>query len=217
MKSTWSLIAFVVLSVLVSSCRKDHYYPPAPEVRQYTFTDEFDDNYNNWNFSDPTYAAYAVIDESKGTMTLGYLDDISEAYYFSQNIGFNHNDDFVLQTRIGSDNNMGMLFGHNTSGAYGYSFTVDVDGYFAFYDEGGNGYGSDVVALVPRQRASFVNAGGDWNDLKLEQRGSRWIGYINDRQVFNIEAQRVRSGSIGYVLMANTIGETDYLQVDWLE
>ncbi len=216
MRKILSLTTVVLLTILVSACRRDR-NPPMPDYRQMTFADEFVDNYNNWNFSDPANFAYAVVDESKGTMTMGYNDDLHEAYYLSQDIGFNRFNDFTLQTRIGSDNNMGLLFGYTNTGAYGYSFTVGYDGNFALYDEGGNGYGPNIVELVPLQTASFVNRDGGWNDLMLEQRGNRWIGYINNNQVFNIEAQDLKAGSIGYVLTSYTVGETDYLQADWLD
>lgn len=215
MKKFSYLFALLSIAVLFAACRRDRgpqpYYP-----QQYTFVDEFTDNRNGWAFDDPANYAYGNI--LGGTFKFVYDDDLSEAYYISKSINFNRNNDFTIQTRIGSDNNMGLLFGYNISAnSYGYSFMVDYDGYYALYDEGGNGQGTQIQELTPLVTGNFVNAFGDWNDLKFEQRGNRWIGYINGVQVFNIQAQRLRSGSVGFVVTSFTEGEADYLQVDWLE
>jgi hypothetical protein len=113
---------------------------------------------------------------------------------------------------------MGLLFGYNdASGSYGYSFTVNYNGQYALYDEGGNGYGEDIFAIVPLFTQGFVARNGNWNELRLEQRGRRWIGFINGNQVFDVAAQNLRSGSVGFVVEGNTQGEADYLQADWFE
>ena len=113
---------------------------------------------------------------------------------------------------------MGLLFGYNgATNSFGYSFMIDYDGYYALYDEGGNGFGPDIQELVAPATNGNVFINGDYNELRLEQRGNRWIGFVNDVQVFNIEAQPLRGTSVGFVNVAFTQGEADYLQVDWLQ
>lgn len=204
-----------VLSLFASSCVRDR--GPQPNIpQQYTYADEFENNNNGWGFADQTNMAYGVV--SNGTYKFDYNDDFQEAYYVSKNIGFNPYNDFTIQTRIGSNNNMGLLFGDNSSiNSFGYSFTVDYDGYYALYDEGGNGYGTEVQALVSPETNNYVNRNGDWNELKLEQRGNRWIGYVNNVQVFNIQAQNLKGTNAGFVDVKQTQGEADYLQVDWIQ
>ncbi len=215
MKNT-ILFVLAAISFGAASCVRDR--GPQPHYpRQYSFVEDFNDDRNRWSFSD--LANYASGSVAGGTFLFEYQDDLSTAYYISRDIqGFNRFDDFTIHTRIGSDNNMGLLFGYNSAReSYGYSFTVDYDGYFALYDEGGNGYGQDIVALIAPRRHSAVNPGGEWNDLRLEQRGRRWLGFINDVQVFNIDAQQMTASSAGFVLVPFTQGEADYLQVDWLQ
>ena len=209
-------LTVIMLAGLSSCTRDDRYYPQPDYPQSYTFVDEFTDNRNQWNFTDNAYLAYGYI--SNGTYKIDYENNVSPAYYVSKNIHFNRYDDFTIYTRIGSDNNMGLLFGYDSrNGSYGYSFTVSYDGYYALYDEGGNGYGDDVQAIVPLQTAGFVAGRGDWNELRLEQRGSRWIGYINNQQVFNIEAQPLYGTNVGFILMSDTHGEADYIETDWYE
>ncbi len=206
----------IATSLLLSSCIRDSGPQPHPPIRQYTFVDEFDDDQNRWGFADAANFAYGVV--QNGVFIFDYNDDLSEAYYVSKDIGFNRYDDFTIYTRIASNNNMGLLFGYNSArNSYGYSFMVDRDGYFALYDEGGNGYGMEVTTLVPLQTNSQVYRNGSYNELRLEQRGNRWIGYINNYQVFNIAAQPLMGTNVGFVDVAFTQGEADYLQVDWLE
>lgn len=214
--SAFTLAALFIFSL--SSCsRDDRYnpYPPAPQ--KYTYDDEFDNNSNGWAFADAANQAYGVV--SNGTFKFDYNDNASEAYYASKNIGFNYYNDFTLYTRIGSNNNMGLLFGYKeNSQTYGYSFTIDYDGNYALYDEGGNGYGPNVQTIVaPNNSTGAGRANGDWNDLRLEQRGSRWLGFVNNIQVFDVPAQAMKGTNVGFVNVALTQGEADYLQVDWLQ
>ncbi len=210
------LYATLGFSVLLGSCRPAYVdpYPPGGGENTYTFVDEFDDNRNGWNFSDPAWDAYGVI--ANGTFSFNYLDPTGVAYYKSKDIRFNPDRDFVLQTRIGSDNNMGLLFGYDeATGAYGYSFTISYDGHFALWDEGLNGGPSDITAIVAPTLSSAVIPNGDWNELSIEQVGNNWVGYINNSRVFTVPARYIVKGSVGFVVMADTRGEADYLQADF--
>ncbi len=216
MKKTTITTTILLLILLLTACRRERTPAPVyvPVLVQYI--EDFDDDRDGWSFADGNNLAYGVV--SNGTFKLDYNDYLSDAYYVSRNVRFNPNDDFTLYTRIGSDNNMGLLFGYNVSaGSYGYSFTMDYDGYYALYDEGGNGYGPDIQEVVAPQTGNFTRKNGDWNELRLEQRGARWIGFVNNVQVFDIPAENLSSGSIGFVVIAETQGEADYIQADWYE
>lgn len=212
MKRLFSVLGIAGLILFASSCVRDD----GPQPQPYTYNEEFNSNNNNWSFADPANYAYGVV--SNGTFKFDYNDNLTPAYYVSKNIGFNRYNDFTIYTRIGSNNNMGLLFGDNSSvGSYGYSFTIDYDGYYALYDEGGNGYGPDVQTIIEPSSNAYAYGNGDFNELKLEQRGNRWIGYVNGYQVFNVPAQNLKGTNAGFVDVANTQGEADYLQVDWIQ
>lgn len=215
MKKVFSILSIAGLSLFAASCVRDN--GPGPyQPQRVTYNEEFNDNSRGWAFADPANFAYGVV--SNGTYKFDYNDNLQEAYYASKTIGFNQYDDYTIQTRIGSNNNMGLLFGDNSSiQSYGYSFTVDYDGYYALYDEGGNGYGPNVQTIVAPTTNPNVTINGGWNDLRLEKRGQRWIGYINDVQVFNVAAETLKGTNVGFVDVKNTQGEADYLQVDWFE
>jgi hypothetical protein len=209
------LMLLGLVPFIFSSCVKRD-FEPTINVTPFTFVDEFDDNRNNWQFADGPNLAYGVI--SNGTFKVDYNDDVHEAYYVSKGIDLNVNSDFTLYSKIGSNKNMGILFGYNggaIGGGYGYSFTVDYNGYFALYDEGGNGSGAGITAIIPATQYNFINRNGDWNELRLEKRARRWIGYINNIQVFNVEARMMRGNGVGFVVESRTQGEADYLQADW--
>jgi hypothetical protein len=215
MKKVFSILSIAGLSIFATSCVRDN--GPGPyQPQRVTYDEEFNDNSRGWNFADAASFAYGVV--SNGTYKFDYNDDLQEAYYASKPIGFNQYDDYTIQTRIGSNNNMGLLFGDNSSiHSYGYSFTVDYDGYYALYDEGGNGYGPNVQTIVAPATNSNVFINGAFNELRLEKRGQRWIGYVNDVQVFNVAAETLKGTNVGFVDVKNTQGEADYLQVDWYE
>lgn len=202
--------------LLVTSCVRDNTIRPQPNpIRQYSLIEDFNNDDMGWSFADPVNYAYGVV--SNGTFKFDYNDDYTQAYYVAQNFGFNPYNDFTITTKLGSNNNMGLLFGYNESNnSYGYSFTIDYDGYYALYDEGGNGYGPDIQTLVEPQTNNYVNINGDWNELSIKQIGNRWIGYVNGNQVFSLNAQKFRGNGVGFVDIANTQGEVDYLDVHWL-
>lgn len=210
------LFAILGTGLLLGGCRRTNVTPLPPVENTYTFVDEFVDNRNDWAFSDQLESAFGGI-SNRGTFEFSYLDPLGVAYYRSKDIRFNPDRNFTLQTRIGSDNNMGLLFGYDEStGAYGYSFTVSVDGYYALWDEGGNGNGAqDIEAIVAPTYSTAVRDNGDWNDLVLEQVGNNWIGYVNDVQVFTVRASYVVKGSVGFVVVGDTNGEADYIQADF--
>jgi len=201
--------------LLITSCARDNHIRPQNPVREYSFIEDFNDDRNGWSFADPVNYAYGVV--SNGTFKFDYNDDYTQAYYVAQDFGFNPYNNFTITTKLGSNNNMGLLFGYNeATNSYGYSFTIDYDGYYALYDEGGNGYGPDITTLVAPQTNNNININGDWNVLTIKQVGNNWIGYVNDYQVFTINAQNFKGNGVGFVDIANTQGEVDYIDVHWL-
>jgi len=207
-------------ALFLTSCIKNDYWvnpnPEPPRLNRYQYVDEFDDNRGDWNFVDGANSAYGVI--TNGTFKFDYNSNTSQAYYVSKNIVFNSYNDFVLESKIGSDNNFGILFGYDArQGSYGYSFTVNYNGQFALYDEGGNGYGPDIQEIIRPTYDNAVRRNGDWNTVRIDQVGNRWIGYVNNIQVFNIQARNLKAGSIGFVAVPFTKGEADYIQADWYE
>lgn len=204
------------LILFLGSCyRSTHYnHNPDPPIYDdtYYFTEDFNNNKNRWAFDDPINYAYGEV--SGGTYKIEYLDDYYPAYYISQDFPFNYNDNFIIEAKIGSDNEMGLLFGFDDrKGAYGYSINIDYYGNFRMFDEGGNGYGDDVTEIYPYSTSSVVRDMGDWNTVRIRQRGTTWIVYINDYEVFRMPAQNLRGGGVGFVLAAFTQGEVDYLDI----
>lgn len=205
-----ALSTFGIGALLLTSCVRTDVVHPVIET--YAFSEDFNNNINGWNFSDAANYASGFI--AGGTYRISYQDDYFPAYYVSQTLPFNRADDFIIETKMGSDNNMGLLFGYNDAiGAYGYSLTIDYDGNFALYDEGGNGYGTEVEEIYPLSSSSVVRNAGDWNTVRIEQHSGRWYVSINGYEVFNMEAQNLRGTGVGYVLMPFTEAEADYLDV----
>ncbi len=56
-----------------------------------------------------------------------------------------------------------------------------------------------------------VNRNGNWNELRLEQRNGRWLGFVNNTQVFNVPAQNLKGTNVGFVDVKFTHGEADSL------
>ncbi|HTO14305.1 MAG TPA: hypothetical protein VLZ83_00940 [Edaphocola sp.] len=209
-----SLYIIVSLGLLLSSCYRETINPHPPNNNTFTFVDEFNDNRNDWAFADQVNDAYGVIDRNRGTFSFNYLDPMGIAYYRSKTLNFNPDRDFVVTTKIGSDNLMGLLLGFDdASGVYGYSFTVDYDGNFALWDEGS--YNRDISAIINTTNSNAVNLDGDWNEVSIRQEGTLWKGYINGVRVFAISAPYLNKGSLGFMIVGDTRGEADYIEATY--
>lgn len=197
--------------LVLSSCYRTN-TNPGPVYESYDFVENFNNNTNGWSFNDPDNYARGYI--SGGTYKMEYFDGFYPAYYISQSFSFNYKDNFIIETKFGSDNEMGLLFGFDDArSVYGYSINIDYDGNFRMYDEGGNGYGTEVEEIYPLSTSSVVRRMGDWNVLRMQQTGNLWIVSINGYEVFRMEAQNIKGSGVGYVLSPFTEGEADYLDI----
>lgn len=205
---------FALSTLFITSCVKKEYYTveptePQPVTYNYIFDDDFNNNINNWAFSDPANAAYVTIGNSWLKYT--YIPPNDGTNTVAINTGAKLHRNFLVQTRIRSDYAMGLCFGVSNRD-YGYSFFIDNEGYFAVFKEGSANEG--VQTIMDWQESSAIYRNG-WNDVEFEQTGNYWIGYINGVKVFEIPAKYLDGQKIGYIVLAGTTGYADYLTVQW--
>lgn len=202
-------------TLFISSCVQKEYYtvePPAePSGPQYNyiFDDDFNNNINNWTFSDPDNAAYVTLVNSWLKYTYMPPNDGTNTVAISTGAKLHRN--FLVQTRIRSDYAMGLCFGVSDND-YGYSFFIDNDGYFALYKEGSAT--ESFQRIMEWQESEAIYRDG-WNEVEFEQTGNYWMGYINGVNVFKIQAKPINGNKIGYIVLAGTTGYADYLTVQW--
>jgi hypothetical protein len=212
MNSIKTLLMITAGSVLFTSCIKNEYHnvtpEPVPVGYQYSFNDEFNNNVNNWEFTDPANEAY--VDIINGTLKYTYLPVDPGTNTVAIATGANVKRDFLVQTRIRSDNAMGLVFGVSNKD-YGYSFFIDGQGSFAVFKEGDAN--TPVKTIIDWTYSSTIQV--NWNDIELEQIGGYWIGYINGTKVFEIESQYLSGSKFGYIVLDGTTAYADYLTVQW--
>ncbi len=208
------LLVLPILAIVVffSSCVKNEYYDTDPNQGNtgysYSFDDNFDYDDHNWSFSDPANSAYVSV--GSGLLKYSYLPADKGTNTVAINTGANLKRDFLVQTRMKSDYEMGIVFGVSNSN-YGYSFFIDNEGYFALYEEGNAN--TSPKTIIDWKQSSAISTG--WNDVEFEQVGDYWRGYINGTKVFEIQSQYINGSKIGYITMAGTTGYADYLTVQW--
>lgn len=207
---TLSAIAF---TAGLQSCiiHDDSYYSPEPaRGYQYSFTDEFNSDQNGWSFRDAGNHAQVYI--SGGQLHYDYhpADNGTNTVAISTGMSTGTRS-FDIRTRFQSDNAMALVYGVSATD-YGYSFFVDDRGYFAVYDEGTASI--KPQAIIDWSQSSAVRSG--WNDVEIEATPSgSWVGYINGSQVFQIPARTLYGAQAGYMVLANTSGDADFLDVSY--
>ncbi len=206
-----ALLLFTLLSASLTSCvvRDDSYYNPEPaSPYQYSFTDEFNGDYNGWSFKDGTNHAQVYV--SGGQLHYDYhpYDNGTNTVAVSTGMSTGSRA-FDIRTRFQSNNAMALVWGVSPAD-YGYSFFIDDRGYFALYDEGTSSI--KPSAIIDWSQSNAIRSG--WNDVEVEAtRSGSWIGYINGVQVFQIPARTLYGSQAGYMVLANTSGDADYLDV----
>ncbi|MEO6831352.1 MAG: hypothetical protein ABI378_03720 [Chitinophagaceae bacterium] len=203
---------FIAASILLSSCvsKNDYGYTPPANNYRYAFSDDFNNDANQWSFTDNQNRAYVSI--SGGQLHYDYHPANSGTNTVAIATGMpNGTSVFDIQTRFQSDNAMALVFGVSPSD-YGYSFFIDDRGYFAVYDEGTSTIAA--VALIDWSANNAVLTG--WNNVEVEATPSgSWIGYVNGTQVFQIPAHTLYGNQTGYMVLNNTSGDADYLDLKW--
>ncbi len=209
-KNVTLTIALVVFSALgFTGCiiREDNYVPPPqqPVGYQNVFNEDFNNDRRGWTFDDPRDSVHAFV-------TDGLYKFVDYSYAGGYHItavptGAQVNRDFLVQTRIKSNNAMALIFGASNN-SYGYSFFVDDQGYFAVYKEG-----SPTETILNWQSSTAIRTG--YNDVELEQVNDYWYGYINGVKVFQLPARYLSGSQCGFMVLPNTTGYADYLTVKW--
>ena len=129
MKKTRYFFAALVLvagSMTFTSCVRNEYYTPEPDYPNnnnndiYSFTEEFSNDNRGWAFSSSADSSYASV--SGGVLEfINYSVLGSNTQVVQTNMNTNNN--FVIETRIKSDNDRGVIFGNSGNQyEYGYSF-----------------------------------------------------------------------------------------------
>jgi len=183
----------------------DYYNPNPPAGYRNTFNEDFNDDNRGWTFDDSKDSAY-------GFVANGYYKMVDYSKLGSNHVavaptGANTSGDFLIKTRMNTDNAMGLIFGASNN-SFGYSIFIDQAGYFAVYKEGAN---PDPV--INWTQSSSIKSGA--NDIEIEQVADYWYLYINGVKVSQTPARVLAGAQMGYMVLANTTGQVDYLTVKW--
>jgi hypothetical protein len=213
MKRILSIILIALgATVGLASCviRDDNYNVQPDNSYQYGFTDDFNSDVNRWSFRDNANGASVYL--TNGMLHYDYHPSSTGTNTVAVSTGMPASvNSFDVQARLRSDNAMGLVIGVSPSD-YGYSFFIDDRGYFALYDEGT----SSVAAQPIINWTSSAAIRQGWNDIELQQTyNGSWIGYINGTQVFQIQARMLYGSQAGFIVLANTNGDADFLDIAW--
>ncbi len=186
----------------------NNYHSNDSTTTTYIFDDEFNgtDRYG-WSFTDAADSTYASI--SGGTYQ---FVDYSKTNYPNSVVMTNASTSgtLTIQTRIQSNNMMGLVFGTSSSDN-GYAFYVDSNGYYSLYKEGFGSVASTTI--IPSTQDTMYATKKGWNTLEVDQANGTWTGYINGTQVFSMAARTLGGSGFGFKVAPATVGYADYLYV----
>ncbi len=213
-RTFYSPIAMLFIAALIfTGCvRRDDYYdpvPPPPTGYQYEFSEPFTNDTRGWAFDDPIDSAYALVTNNEYKFVdYSYTGGLHTAVV-PTSADVDH--DFLVQTSLESNYAMALIFGASGN-HYGFSFFIDNAGYFAIYNEGGNN--QSFQTLQDWTQSAVIREQG-YNDVEIEQRSGKWYFYINGTQVATMQAHYMPGDQFGFMVLANTTGYADYLNVKW--
>lgn len=189
----------------------DDYYNTQPANNyDYHFSDDFNSDRNGWSFTDRVNKASVYLSDGRLHYDYHPLNDGTNTVAISTGMSPSVTR-FDIQTRLRSDNAMALVWGVSPN-EYGYSFFLDDRGYFALYDEGNSTLAAQPI--IEWTQSGAIRQG--WNDLELlATSGGSWIGYINGVQVFQIPAHRLYGSQVGYMVLANTNGDAEFIDLAW--
>ncbi len=214
----YAAIALIGLSTLTSCVRNDYYtVDPVDNTNNnnnnnpdpYKFNEEFSSDQRGWAFGSSADSTYAFVSG-------GMLEFINYSVLASNTQVVNTNGDFsgnwLIETRIKSDNDMGVIFGNSGNQyEYGYSFVLNNGGYYVVYKEGNAN--TDITVLKNWTANNAINS--NWNDVTIEQKNGYWIFMVNGYEVYQMEARPINGKYCGFIVLPQTQGYADYLTVSW--
>ena len=216
-KHIYAAVALIALTMFFTSCvRHDHYTvdpvdppPPVDNTDYYSFNEEFSNDQRGWAFGSTWDSSYAFV--SGGLMEfINYSVLASNTQVVNTNGNFNGN--FIIESRIRSDNDMGIIFGNSGNDyEYGYSFILNNGGYYVVYKEGNAN--TNVTTLKKWTANSAIKSG--WNDVTIEQTNGYWTFLVNGYEVYQMESRPINGQYCGFIVLPQTQGAADYLTVSW--
>jgi len=212
MKFIQHMALTVLAAATLSSCTKSDYpNPQSATVAAYTneLRDDFNADTHNWSYTDSLTSSSIFLNNGMlyftahpHTATINYATIVG---------GFKPAANFMVESSLSSDNQMGILIG-NSDTVNGYSFKIDDKGNYAVYNEGTQHY--PTMPIIDWQFSNALSKTSN-NVLRLEQIGTSWHGSINGTEVFVINAHPLVNNHTGFVMAGGTNGQADYLDIKW--
>lgn len=213
-----AILLILAAVVGIASCKKSDNNnaatTPSAVNYSYSFTDQFSNDSNGW--IKINVANNMNINTGNGYLYFAYhpvIGNTSAPFTDTVNPAFDTKNDFAIQASIASDNAFGIAFGTTAKGG-GYSFEVNLNGYFALFYQG-----DSTLPRTPVFNWSYTTAAitgsSSFNKLEIDQTAGEWYAYINGVQLFTIPARPLAGSTIGFTAEANTNGTADYITVKW--
>lgn len=205
------LVLLLSASLLTSCSKSDYSIPATPTQATYAndLRDDFNSDTHNWSYTN-------AVDSSSINIAGGYLfytahSTVRGIIHTGLATSISSSANFLLETRVISDNVMGLSFGANDT-AKGFSFKIDGFGHYALFNEGDTTHSAWPVLNWTTSNTICLSTP---NILKLEQVGDSWNGYINTIQVFSVTARPLLGNKVGFMMTNGTNGQADYLDIKW--
>lgn len=196
------------VTTTVTNFSSDNVSPKTYSDYDFSFSEQFNNNTNNWSFKDDANAAFKVMN-GKYYM-LHKRSEKGWSSHITKTIDTNQ--DFEIETKIDKISGVvnfgyGLMFGKN--GDNSFRFYIASNGYYRIVREV-KGNDEDIIKWTS---TAYVNKGNqESNILKVKKEGRYYKFYVNDNYLTQIDYEPFFGNEIGYVLYNNQEIGIDYLR-----
>lgn len=177
--------------------------------RDIVLEEDFIDNRNNWLIID---TKDATTSNPRGYYMINHKVK-NGSYRFWKSIFINPEEDFTIESRLKQiagpeDYGYGLVWA-SSGWDNSYSFQVSSNGYFRVYQYTHGNF----RAIKNWTQSEAINGLGTYNILKVAKKGSFWIFYINDKEVFTCYKKQFLGSNSGFVVNSTSIIMVDNFKI----
>ncbi|MDW8301885.1 MAG: OmpA family protein [Bacteroidia bacterium] len=174
------------------------------------FEDDFNDYSKGWTYGNTTETQKEI---KNGVYRITVKESDANAWAFwNYSIFLDPEKDFSIEATMkqvsGLENSSyGITWGKDVDNAY--CFCISSNGYYILYSYI-NGQYTDIQSW---EKTSSINRAGNWNVVKIVQKGRKWDFFVNNEKVYSTFVKKPFGNCVGFITNKQITVEVDKLVI----